>query len=248
MRQTIRKEANPGQAGALRKPLKDRNIGKKISGSSSMDESVKPGGIGSSLEDAFKSMAVLWQSDDFVRRALITRIMRAVTHALSDAGEANLQHALEAPTDTGSLARLLSMGADLEDAVRELDPMAAAIIRGADMKQDLLRQAGGALETSDVADLLGISKQAVVKRVQSGALLAIPSASGHLRFPAFQFSAEGTIDGLKQVLTAFNVDSPWTRLAVLLDTDEAVGDRRLIDALRAGELQGVLDVVRAFGA
>lgn len=32
------------------------------------------------------------------------------------------------------------------------------------------------------------------------------------------------------------------------DTDEAVGNKRVIDALRDGELQKVLDVVRAFGA
>ena len=99
-----------------------------------------------------------------------------------------------------------------------------------------------------MAGHLGISKTAVVKRVHSGSLLAITDASGRLQFPVAQFTDSGTIEGLKEFLTAFNVRSPWTQLALLLDTDVAVGGKRLVDALRAGELAKVLDVVRSFGA
>ncbi len=193
-------------------------------------------------------MATLLRTNDPVKRAVITRYLRVMANALNGATDVSLQHVLEAPTDAGSAAQLLSLGIGFTEAVSVLDPTVPAIIRGVAMKRDLLERAGGVLGTSRVAELLGISSQAVVKRVRNGALLALEDASGHLQFPAMQFTDAGTVGGLKEVLAAFNVESPWTRLAVLLDTDEAVGGRRVIDALCAGELGSVLDVVRSFGA
>jgi hypothetical protein len=195
-----------------------------------------------------REVAAQLQTDDSVKRALITRVTRALADALRDATPASLQQAVEAPTDAGSMAHLLSMAVIRNAAISVLDPLAAAIVRGAMMKQDMLNRAGGVLDTARVAELLGISRQGVAKRVRSGTLLAIPDGSGHLQFPALQFTDTGTVDGLEKVLAAFNVESPWTRLAVLLDTDETVGGRRVIDALRAGDLDAVLDVVRSFGA
>lgn len=208
----------------------------------------RPAGKMTPVMSPSPDIASLLQTDDPVKQALVTRVVRMLANTLRNATPASLQQAIEAPTDAGSAAHLLSMAASLDAAVRELDPMAAAIVRGVAMKRDLLEQAGGVLETARVAELLGISRQGVAKRVRSGALLAIPDASGHLQFPAMQFTDAGTVDGFEKVLAAFNVESPWTRLSVLLDTDEAVGGRRIIDALRAGELDAVLDVVRSFGA
>jgi hypothetical protein len=194
------------------------------------------------------SLAEFLQSDDPLKRAFAERLQRWILNALRNATPATLRQAVAAPTDAGSMACLLSIEASSDEAVRKLDPTAAAIIRGAEMKGELLKRAGGVLETARVAELLGISRQAVLKRVQSGRLLTVQDASGHLQFPACQFTDTGTVPGLETVLGAFNVDSPWTRLAVLLDTDEEVGGRRLIDALRAGDMEGVLEVVRSFGA
>ena len=208
----------------------------------------KPAGRKDSRETSLRSVASLLETDDPIKKAIITRTLRAIAHALHGATTANLEQALQAPTDAGSAARLLSIIAGSEEAVRELDPTAAAILRGARMKQDLLERAGGVFEAVQVADLLGITRAAVTKRARNGSLLAIPDASGRLQFPAIQFTDAGAVPGLKEVLAAFNVDSPWTRLALLLDTDEAVGGGRIIDALRSGELQKVLDVVRSFGA
>ncbi len=188
------------------------------------------------------------RQDDPVRRAIQARAMRAIESALQDIDLSRLQGVLEAPTDAGTAARLLSLLAESpSEAVRVLDPLAPAILRGVAAKQDLLARAGGVQSAAAVAELLGISKQAVMKRVQSNALLALPDASGRLQFPLFQFTDSGTLPGLKEVLAAFTVKSPWTRLAVLLDSDEAVGGIQLAQALRAGDIAGVLNVVRTFG-
>lgn len=170
---------------------------------------------------------------DPIKTALAVRLGRFIEMSLRDATPASLQHALEAPTDAGSAARLLSMAANSTDAVRVLDPLARSIMRGASIKQDLLKSAG-VLTTADVMSLLGITRQAIAKRVQRGTLLALPDASGNLQFPSVQFTDTGTVEGLEGVLSAFTVESPWTRLAVLLDTDPAIGGKRVIDALHAG--------------
>lgn len=209
---------------------------------------VESGKGSDAARNASDAVAALLRTDDPVKQAIIKRVVRMMADTLRDATPASLQGAVEAPTDAGSAAYLVSMAAGLDEAARELDPTAAAILRGSEMKRDLLRRAGGVLETARVASLLGISRQAVAKRVRNESLLAIQDASGHLQFPAVQFTATGTIDGLEKVLAAFNVENPWTRLAVLLDTDEGVGGKQVIDALRAGELRAVLDVIRSFGA
>jgi hypothetical protein len=188
------------------------------------------------------------ETDDPIRKAVLTRAARAIASAVQGATIASLQHALEAPTDAGSAAQLLSIAVGNDEALRSLDPLTPAIMRGAAMKHDLLERAGGAHSTSEVAEFLGISRQAVAKRVQRGTLLALPNASGDFRFPAVQFTDTGTVKGLEEVLAAFVVESPWTRLAVLLDTDKSLGGKRVIDALRAGQLDEVLNVVRSFGA
>ena len=217
-----------------------KNLGVGVSG-----ESTARAG---SQEDVLRNLASRIQGDDPMRAAVLKRAMRAVVHALAEADSTSIEKILDAPTDVGSVARLLATVIENERAVHTLDPTAAAILRGAKMKQELLDRAGGAFDASQVAGLLGVSKAAVVKRVHSGTLLAITDPSGHLRFPVAQFTDVGALSGLKEVLAAFNVESPWTRLAVLLDTDDAVGGKRIIDALRDGELQRVLDVVRSFGA
>ncbi|MDB5036311.1 MAG: hypothetical protein JWQ98_3552 [Chlorobi bacterium] len=186
--------------------------------------------------------------DDPIKQALMNRVETLIADILRNATTEHLQQAVEAPTAFGSLAYLLSDAAGMEESVRSLDPLASAIMRGAEMKQDLLKRAGGVLSTARIAEFLGISPQAVVKRVRNKSLLAISDPSGHLQFPMLQFTATGIVVGLEKILPAFNVTGPWTQLAILLDTDEALGGITLIDALRAGRLDEVLDVVRSFGA
>lgn len=185
--------------------------------------------------------------NETVLSALRKRFDRAFAFSLENASAESLQRALEAPTDVGSAARLLSnvVGADM--AVSTLDPLAAAVVRGAALKKDLAERAGGLLDTASVMDILDVSRQAIAKQVQRGKLLAVGGGTGKYLFPAVQFTASGVITGLPEVLAAFNVESPWSRLALLLDTDPSLGGRSVIEALSDGDLDAVLDVVRSFG-
>ncbi|MBC8146237.1 MAG: hypothetical protein H7X80_11685 [bacterium] len=182
------------------------------------------------------------------RKSVLARMLREISRQLETITAEQVLNALEAPTDAGSIASVLSAGFAHDEAVRSLDPFASAILRSAAVKRQLHEDAGGTFTTAELTELLDITQQSIDKRVQRGKLIAIRNASGDLRFPAIQFTDGGTVRGLEQVLDAFTVDNPWTRLSVLLSRSDAVGGIRVIDALRSGKLDSVLDVVRSYGA
>lgn len=141
------------------------------------------------------------------------------------------------------LSDLAPLGMD----VSLTDPFAEAIARGAEVKRDLLERAGGVLNSSQVAQALGITRQSVDKRRLRRKLLAVPSGSGDYLYPVCQFTPEGVVSGFGQVLGAFAVESPWTQLSLLLNPAPALGDRSVLDALRAGEPDKAAAVATAFG-
>lgn len=78
-----------------------------------------------------------------------------------------------------------------------------------------LQELGGTLKVNDVADILGITRQAVHVRVKKNRLLAFKH-NGDFTFPAFQFTDQGLIAGFEEVMSAFDDDThPMLRLGVL---------------------------------
>lgn len=78
-----------------------------------------------------------------------------------------------------------------------------------------LQELGGLLKVNDVADILGITRQAVNVRVKKNRLLAFKQ-NGDFIFPAFQFSNEGLIPGFEDLMNAFDEEThPMLRLGVL---------------------------------
>ncbi|WP_312412236.1 DNA-binding protein [Pseudescherichia sp.] len=78
-----------------------------------------------------------------------------------------------------------------------------------------LQELGGTLKVNDVADILGITRQAVNVRVKKNRLLAFKQ-NGDFIFPAFQFTDKGLIPGFEDLMNAFDEDThPMLRLGVL---------------------------------
>lgn len=187
------------------------------------------------------------RAPDSSREVLIDRIVRGLGMLADKLSPEQILQALGERTDVSALARVLSEAAADLEALKQLDPTAEALLRGAEVKRKLLDEAGS-FGTSDLVRLLNISQQAITKRIGRGTLLAVRTSSGELRLPAIQFTDEGTVPGLEKVLEAFNVGSPWTRLSVLLSRDPAVDNMRVIDALRRGNIEGALEAVSSYGA
>ena len=78
-----------------------------------------------------------------------------------------------------------------------------------------LQELGGTLKVNDVADILGITRQAINIRVKKNKLLAFKQ-NGDFIFPKFQFTDNGLITGFEDIMAGFEEDThPMLRLGVL---------------------------------
>jgi hypothetical protein len=179
-------------------------------------------------------------------------IFRRRTEALIDrlAGQASdesIAAALEAPSDVGGLARLLSDMAPLGVELERIDPFAEAIARGAEAKQELLRDAGGSWSSTRVAAHLGMTRQGVDKRRRAGKLLALQSGHGDYLYPVCQFTDDGVLGGIGRFLAACPPSGGWTRLDLLLTPAEEIDGVSPLDALRRGNVDAAVRAASMFG-
>jgi hypothetical protein len=191
------------------------------------------------------------RSADETRRALaqtfLKRSVRMLERVSSAASPETLKTALSSPTDLGGVASLLSDLAPLGLDLSSVDPFVEALAHGAAVKRELMERAGGGLKSSQVASALGITRQAVDKRRSRRALLAVPTGSGEYLYPASQFTSDGVVLGITEVLQAFQIQNPWTQLSVLLAPTPALGGKTILEALKAGEAKKAISVVASFG-
>jgi hypothetical protein len=169
-----------------------------------------------------------------IRAAFWARASAALKRIAERADESSLQRAVAAPTDAGALARAISDYSGGSGAVEDLDPLAALIARGAEQKVELLKHAGGALPVSNVAKLLGISRQAVDKRRREGKLLAIPRGADYV-YPACEFADDGVVPGLAEILGQFGLQRSWAALAFLVTPDDQLGGLSPLKALQRND-------------
>ncbi len=178
----------------------------------------------------------------FLKRS-VKMLERVSWSASSDA----LKSALSSPTDVGGVASLLSDLAPLGVDLSAVDPFMEAMARGAAIKQELLTNGGGGLTSSQVSSALGITRQAVDKRRNRRALLAVPNGSGEYIYPTCQFTSDGVITGLEEVLRAFQIRSPWTQLSMLLASAPALGGKTILEALKSGAIERAIAIAASFG-
>lgn len=184
-----------------------------------------------------------------LRSSFLNRSLKLIERIAATAPEHGLAEALSASTDVGTVARALSDSAVI-GAVQEIEPLAAAIAKGAEHKQELIAEAGGLMTTTETATLLGISRQAVWKQRQERKLLSVLHG-GEEKFPAIQFSRDGRpLPGLARILGAVGLEGGWGILDFLLtpDDDELDGvaplevlkkhPERIDDLVRLAAIQG----------
>ena len=180
-------------------------------------------------------------------QAFLKRSVKMLERVSSSASSEALKSALSSPTDVGGVASLLSDLAPLGVDLSAVDPFLEAMARGAAIKRELLTNGGGGLTSSQVSSALGITRQAVDKRRNRRALLAVPNGSGDYVYPACQFTSDGVIAGLEEVLRAFQIRSPWTQLSMLLASAPALGGKTMLEALKSGAIERVIAIAASFG-
>ncbi len=119
--------------------------------------------------------------------------------------------------------------------------LALAMARGIGARQRLAEAEGGSLSSEEVARLLGISKTAVLKRLDAGKLLAWREERlKAARFPQWQFDQRGqVIAGLIDVLEHLYANpqlDDWAKVLFFLQSRPSLDDQRPLDLLRAGRV------------
>lgn len=166
-------------------------------------------------------------------KALLARITRFFADAIKGLTPADKTVALQAEKD------ILAVIETVARRPAEESPEYLVKLRGAIQKQKILEDEGGVIGPSEVAKLLGISRQAVSQRRAAGKLLAVPIA-GSFAYPVWQFRETETIDGLEQVLSEIAEHDAWMQMVFFLNNSLALNGQRPLDALRQGKLPQVL--------
>lgn len=165
---------------------------------------------------------------------------------IHQAGGGRIARVAEATTGR---RRSASKPALFDKSAFEPDARSRALLAGIRIAEDDLRAAGGAYDLDQVRTLMrGISRQAVDKRVQEGALLAVPGPSNRRSYPTLQFNRDGTIvPGLKAVREALRSGNPWTLLNFLAQPDSRLANMKPIDLLKSGQESIVIEAARRYG-
>lgn len=198
--------------------------------------------------DTLEATSELWQvvSQQHGKDDAVARILGAVTNLTKATSSKQLNRVLGATSDYAVLLRLL----DQPEALAYLtarDPLAPARLRGMQVRERLLAADGGTLTAGESSEILGVSRQAIDNRRKRGGLLAVQLGRRGYRYPAWQFTANGVMPGLKETLAALADLSPWIQLAFLLNDNAWLDGRRPVDLLRDGEVSAVVNAARQYG-
>ena len=182
-----------------------------------------------------------------LHRVFLERGVRGLLSLTLNMDPGAMEEAVAESSDLGALLSAMESTSGMK-IITGNDPLAAARMRGLRMKLDLLEKTGGALQPSEVAGLLRMSRQAVGKRRREGRLLALETGRRGYEYPACQFGDGGTVRGLGEVLAEFAEDlDPWMRLAFLVNPNDALGGEAPLDLMRRGEVEPVVRLAKLFG-
>ena len=147
--------------------------------------------------------------------------------------EARITSQLDPGDLTDSTAADALIGDELDQAIR------AAEARGTAAAKSILDYAE-MLSTAEIAERVGISRQAVAKRRDAGTVLALKAGPKALKYPDWQILPTGEVaPGIEDVLLRLEGDV-WTAYRLLKETAPDVTDRPLYELLRAGDVETVL--------
>ena len=180
--------------------------------------------------------------------AVRERVTRALSSLTGRVDRQALHDAAGAATDVGALVTLLTAPSAVE-LVTQDDPLADARLRWVRDRERLLHAEGEPLKSREVAQLLGISRQAVAKARKDGRIIGLPVGPGRYLYPSWQFGPSGPLKGLRelhQVLDSGDGDV-WTLVAFVLAPNSRLNEENPLEALRRGDVERVLKAARAYG-
>ena len=178
--------------------------------------------------------------------AFYSRVLRAFRQLESDLPATQIDEATAAPTDYLVAIEALSSAPEATQLIAE-DPFIAAKFRGLKRKQQMLETAGGALTSEQVAEVLGISRQAVDKRRAANQLLALTQGRRGYSYPSFQFDDGKTITGLEDVLRELRELDPWMQMVFFTSPNVRLAGKTPLETLRKDLVREVKAAASGYG-
>ncbi len=183
---------------------------------------------------------------DELRTAFVRRGLRGVRKVAAQVPLDAVADATAEPTDVAVLVRAFAHP-DVLEPLRSDDPLAPARLRGLQERERLLQAEGGTWDAVAVASHLRLTRQAVNRRRQKGALLALDAGRRGFIYPAWQFTRQGTVAGLEHVLDALRPHDPWMQQAFVLAPNVRLDGQTPLAAMRAGRSDEVVEAASASG-
>ena len=176
----------------------------------------------------------------------VSRLLRVVQTLEEDLSNTRIDEVASAATDYDAILEALHASPRIGRLISE-DPFAAAKMRGLKRKQQMMEQAGGTLSSEGVADVLGITRQAIDKRRAANQLLALTQGKRGYVYPRFQFDEGRTLQGLQEVLEEIKTLDSWMQLIFFTTANERLEGMTPIDYLREGDVARVVQAARGYG-
>lgn len=155
--------------------------------------------------------------------------------------------------DSSSLVDLTSVNSNYEVLLAALqtpealslltksDPLAMAKLRGLKLKQQLIEAEKGCGNSEEIAQMLGVSRQAINQRRQRGKLIGLPRGKGKYLYPLWQFTDTGkTIKGLETVLSQLQRLDPWMQITFFLNPNVRLENKTPLEMLRREKVESVV--------
>ncbi len=186
------------------------------------------------------------QAKEPLRRAILTRFLRAAGSALGSANTSTLAKAASADSDlTAVLATLEASMPDPASATDE-EVIARAQLRGLDARQQVLEAEGGTLSAEQMARRLHLTRQAVDLRRRNHRLIGLPVGRHGYRYPAWQLGPAGIWPWVLQVIHTLTPHDPWQQVFFLLSPHPDLEGETPLNALRAGRIDEVVALARTY--
>jgi hypothetical protein len=186
----------------------------------------------------------------------VERVLESRTPVVAEALEATIegvrQSLAKSPEPTASAILTLVFAQLSQVAERELqnqfsveDSFRLAKMRGQAAKLNILNQVGPMLGLQEAADLLGVTKQAVHKRLQSQSLFGIKYQE-ELRIPAWQIRDAEVVPGIAGVLKSLDT-TDWGKLLFLHTENMQLQGRKPKDLILEGKGESLAQLALQFG-
>lgn len=129
----------------------------------------------------------------------------------------------------------------------ERDPLAKAKLRGLQLKQQLIEAEGGCVSSDEIAQMLGVTRQAINQRRQRGRLIGLSRGKGKYVYPLWQFTDTGkTLAGLEAVLEQLSEVDSWMQVTFFLNPNLRLENKTPLEVLRMGKVEPVVNGAAAF--